>query len=318
MIVAYYALIGVGLIAYALTGGADFGAGVWDLLSHGQRKAELRSAISRAIAPIWEANHVWLIFVIVLVFTVFPRAFAQIGLRLHVPLTVALIGIVLRGAAFTFRAYGLEPPERQQAWGRVFAVSSVLAPLALGMALGGLATGPELGYFSGWTSSFAIAVGVLATVLFALLAAVYLAADSQGVVAEDFRRSAILTEVVAAPIAALALWRAYVDVPAFFWRLWSWPLGALVQLLAFLGAVATIVLLARRRYALARAAVIVQVAAVVLGFGAGMQGDFIVGVVSISDAGTRPEMLSALSLSVAAGACLLIPALVLLFRLRQR
>ncbi len=318
MIAAYYALIGLGLIAYALTGGADFGAGVWDLLSRGQRQGEQRAAINRIIAPIWEANHVWLIFVIVLVFTVFPRAFAQIGLRLHVPLTIALIGIVLRGAAFTFRAYGLEPPERQRLWGRIFAVSSLITPLALGMALGGLATGAELGYFSGWTTSFAIAVGLLASVLFALLAAVYLAADTQGVVAEDFRRSAILTEVVAAPIAAFALWRAYAEVPTFFTQLLAWPFGVVVQLSAFFGAIATILLLARRRYALARVAVILQVSAVVLGFGAGMRGDFILGVVSIHDAGTRPEMLSALSVSVAAGACLLIPALVLLFRIRQR
>jgi cytochrome d ubiquinol oxidase subunit II len=317
VIAAYYALIGLGLIAYALTGGADFGAGVWDLLSRGQRQGEQRAAINRIIAPIWEANHVWLIFVIVLVFTVFPRAFAQIGLRLHVPLTIALIGIVLRGAAFTFRAYGLGP-ERQRLWGRIFAVSSLITPLALGMALGGLATGAELGYFSGWTTSFAIAVGLLASVLFALLAAVYLAADTQGVVAEDFRRSAILTEVVAAPIAAFALWRAYAEVPTFFTQLLAWPFGVVVQLSAFFGAIATILLLARRRYALARVAVILQVSAVVLGFGAGMRGDFILGVVSIHDAGTRPEMLSALSVSVAAGACLLIPALVLLFRIRQR
>ncbi|MFO0726260.1 MAG: cytochrome d ubiquinol oxidase subunit II [Myxococcota bacterium] len=316
MIPLFYGLIGLGLVAWALTAGADFGAGLWDMLAKGKFAAEERAAIAKAIAPIWEANHVWLIFIIVLTFTVFPRAFSLMGLYLHLPLTIALIGIVLRGAAFTFRAYGLEAPAGQARWGRLFAGSSVLTPLALGMSLGGLASGDRLGFFSGWNSPFAISVGLLAIALFALLAAVYLTVDSSGVMPEAFRRKAILAEAAAAPVAGLALWRASVDAPEFFRRLVEWPSGALLQLGAFLAAVTTFWALIRRRYPLARMAVILQVVVVILGFGAAMQGEFILGVVSLADAGTRPEVLGTVAWSVGLGALLLVPALAWLFRMR--
>ena len=100
------AIVVLGLTAYAITGGADFGGGVWDLLARGPRKASQRKLISGALAPIWEANHVWLIVVIVVLFTAFPPAFSAIAIALHLPLTALLVGIVLRGSAFVFRAYG--------------------------------------------------------------------------------------------------------------------------------------------------------------------------------------------------------------------
>src|SRR5437870_12958917 len=95
----------VSLVIYVLSGGADFGAGVWDLLASGPRKARQRELLSSAIGPVWEANHVWLIIVVVLLFTCFPAAFAAIMTALHVPLTIVLLGIVARGASFVFRSY---------------------------------------------------------------------------------------------------------------------------------------------------------------------------------------------------------------------
>src|SRR5947208_14728496 len=122
-------VIFVALNAYAVLGGADFGGGVWDLLALGPRKARQRELIAEAIGPVWEANHVWLILAIVLLFTCFPPAFARLGTRLHIPLSLVLIGIVLRGSAFTFWRYGAD--EEQRNWGMVFAIASLMTPLLL-------------------------------------------------------------------------------------------------------------------------------------------------------------------------------------------
>src|SRR5947209_4342744 len=131
----------VALNAYVLLAGADFGGGVWDFLARGSRSREVRDVISHALAPIWEANHVWLILVIVLLFTCFPVAFSTIAIMLHIPLTLMLIGIVLRGSAFIFRSYGSDHDAAQLRWGRVFAIASIVTPVLLGMCIGAVATG---------------------------------------------------------------------------------------------------------------------------------------------------------------------------------
>jgi cytochrome d ubiquinol oxidase subunit II len=128
------------LVLYVLTGGADYGAGVWTLLT---RRRAHRAVIDKAIAPIWEANHVWLILVVTILFAGFPPAFALITTVLHVPLTVLLIGIVLRGSAFVFRTHDAGPRSKEDAsqafWTRVFAASSIVAPLMLGTTIGAVA-----------------------------------------------------------------------------------------------------------------------------------------------------------------------------------
>src|SRR5690242_17175810 len=129
----------VALNAYALLGGADFGGGVWGLLASGPRKQRQRELIAHAIGPVWEANHVWLILAVVLLFTSFPPAFARLGTLLHIPLSLALIGIVLRGSAFTFWRYG--GAEEQRYWGVVFAIASLITPCLLGTTAGAIASG---------------------------------------------------------------------------------------------------------------------------------------------------------------------------------
>ncbi len=129
------------LAAYALLGGADYGGGVWDLLASGKTAARQRATIAHAIGPVWEANHVWLILAIVIVFTGFPRAFAAVSTYLHVPLLLVLVGIVLRGSAFVFRAYGPDDPRHERAWGRVFAIASTVTPFFLGVIVGALSEG---------------------------------------------------------------------------------------------------------------------------------------------------------------------------------
>ncbi|HEX5818753.1 MAG TPA: cytochrome d ubiquinol oxidase subunit II, partial [Gemmatimonadales bacterium] len=131
----------VALTAYVLMGGADFGGGVWDLFASGRRKQQQRALIAEAIGPIWEANHVWLILVVVLLFVCFPAVFARISVALHIPLTLMLIGIVLRGSAFTFRTYDSQRDDVQQRWGAIFAIASLITPLILGVSAGAVATG---------------------------------------------------------------------------------------------------------------------------------------------------------------------------------
>src|SRR5438132_393275 len=126
----------VSLNAYVLLAGADFGGGVWDLLATGPRKQERRALIADAIGPVWEANHVWLILAVVLLFTCFPAAFARLGVAMHIPLSLLLVGIVLRGAAFAFRSYGGQRDDVQRRWGRLFASASLITPLVLGTVVG--------------------------------------------------------------------------------------------------------------------------------------------------------------------------------------
>src|SRR3954468_18041550 len=185
------AVMVLALNAYVLTGGADFGGGVWDLLARGPRRAAQRELIASQIGPIWEANHVWLILVVVLLFTGFPAAFATLGVVLHIPLSLMLVGIVLRGSSFVFRSYGARDDATQQRWSRVFAMASVITPLLLGIIVGSVASGAAGAaagrlatprdasfapvYLAPWLSPFPLAMGALALAMFAFLAAVYLA-----------------------------------------------------------------------------------------------------------------------------------------------
>ena len=179
--------IGVALALYFLFGGADFGGGVWDLLASGPRAAAQRRAIAAAIGPVWEANHVWLILVVVILFTGFPPAFAAISVALHVPLTLFLIGVVLRGSAFAFRSLDMSGHRGQQRYGLVFSMASTIAPVLLGTIVGALVSGNirvqdglvTSGFFAPWLAPFPLAVGVFALALCALLAATYLTVESR-------------------------------------------------------------------------------------------------------------------------------------------
>lgn len=196
------------LNAYVLLAGADFGGGVWDLFARGPRRDAQRSAIADAIGPIWEANHVWLILVVVLLFTCFPKAFAHLSTALHVPITLMLVGIVLRGSAFTFRSYDRPDDTVQRRWGRVFAIASVVTPVLLGVCVGAVASGaapivPIDGtrsftdvYLRPWWTPFSVSVGVLALAIFAHLAAVYLAWErDESALKHDFRVRALAAAV---------------------------------------------------------------------------------------------------------------------------
>ncbi|HEX5604741.1 MAG TPA: cytochrome d ubiquinol oxidase subunit II, partial [Pyrinomonadaceae bacterium] len=175
------------LILYALLGGADYGGGVWDLFAFGPRARAQRALIAEAISPVWEANHVWLILVIVILFTAFPPAFAAIATALHIPITLLLIGIVLRGTAFTFRTYDVQRDDVQRRWSLVFSIASIITPILLGTILGAIASGAirvengsvTSGFFNSWLAPFPLSVGFFALALFAFLAAVYLTVEAE-------------------------------------------------------------------------------------------------------------------------------------------
>lgn len=303
-------IILVALTAYVLFAGADFGGGVWDLLAAGPRKHAQRELVAHAIGPVWEANHVWLILAIVLLFTCFPAAFARMAITLHIPLTLMLIGIVLRGSAFVFQSYG-------GGGGRVFATASLVTPVLLGVSVGAVASGalPEPGagsrepyyasYVAPWLTPFSIAVGLFALACFAFLAAVYLTLEaSDRELQEDFRRRAMASgaAVVVLAIVGLGLFRHVL------------PVHPRLVVLVAVGCVATFWALARRHFARARLGAAVTVTLIVWGWGFAQYPYLLPPDLTIAGAAAPAVTLRLALLAVLAGAVLLLPSLYYLLR----
>lgn len=320
--------IALALNAYALTGGADFGGGVWHLFARGARRARQRALISSAIGPIWEANHVWLIVVIVVLFTAFPPAFATLGIVLHIPLTLVLVGIVMRGSAFVFRNYGVRTSEAQRRWGRVFAVASTMTPVFLGIVVGAIASGAvgrageRLGagtfrevFVAPWLSPFPVSVGLMALALFAFLAAVYLtAAATDAALREDFRRRALAAAAAVFVTAFASLLLAPEAVTHLRAQLtgtrWALPL----HLATAATAIAAIGSLWRRRWKLARAAAGAQVSLILWGWVLAQFPYLVPPALAIRDAAAPRATLELVLWTLAGGALVLIPSLLYLFR----
>ncbi len=316
----------VALTLYALGGGADFGGGVWDLLASGPTAARQREAIAHAIAPIWEANHVWLILVVVLLFVCFPTAFAAIGTTLHVPLTLMLIGIVLRGSAFTFRTYDRAHDAAQHRWGRVFAIASLVTPVMLGSCAGAIASGrirldPATGravpdFLGAWLAPFPFAIGGFALVLFAFLAAVYLTLETRDAELRAVFRRRALAAAVAVGVMALASFLLSAEGAPLIraglaHRAWSMPFQALTGTVA-VGAIAA---LWRRRFAAARLLAIVQVTLILWGWGLAQYPFVIAPDFTIRGAAAPRSVLVPVLIALAAGSALLLPALAWLYRI---
>jgi cytochrome d ubiquinol oxidase subunit II len=313
-------------VLYALFGGADFGGGVWDLLASGPRKAEQRALIARALGPVWEVNHVWLIVGLVLLFGGFPRAFAALTVALHVPLTLLVLGIVFRGTAFTFRTYDARGDAVQRRWGLVFSVASLVAPLLLGMCVGAVVSGRirvegrvvTSGFFASWTTPFAIAVGVLALCLFAFLAATYLTAEADtDELREDFRRRAIGSGVAVFLAALGVLLLARQSAPRVWEGLLHAPSALALHSVTAVAAVAAFALLWRRRFRLARVAAAVQAGFIVLGWAASQYPYLVVPDITLQAAAASPSVQRALVVAIAVGVVLVVPSIVLLLRIFQ-
>ncbi len=319
--------LGLALNAYVLLAGADFGGGVWDLLARGPRRAEQRRLISDAIAPVWEANHVWLILAIVILFTCFPAAFARLSVVLHIPLTLMLIGIVLRGSAFVFRAYDTSGDATQQRWGIVFAVASTITPVLLGVCIGAVTSGAvgraavEPGasfadvYVRPWLAPFPLGVGVLALALFAFLAAVYLTVEARDPpLREDFRRRALGAAVAVFVVAFGVLALAHAEAPAMATALTGAPWALAFHLTTGAAALAAIAALWRRAWRVARAASAVQVSCILWGWLAGQFPYLVPPSLTIDAAAAPGRTLRLVLWGLAAGAVVLFPSLYYLMR----
>ena len=306
------------LIAYALLGCADFGGGIWDLLSRGPRADEQRRHIAHAMGPVWEANHVWLIFLIVVLFTCFPAAYAAASVALFWPLHLILVGIVLRGASFVFRAYGDAGETAQRTWTRIFGIASAVTPLLLGACLGALSTGDIKvagspgGTSSAWLAPFPLATGMLALLISAYLAAVYLAWESRGPLQEDFRTRALLTWLAAGLVSIATLVLAQIEAPRLWEALTRFPAAAIVAGGVVLAPASGLALFTRR-YHLARILAAAQVALLLLGWGVA-QHPYLIAPDLTLEASAAPHptlVLTAWTLPI--GAAVLIPSLWLLF-----
>ena len=319
--------IAASLNVYALTAGADFGGGVWDLLASGARRDRQRALIADAIAPIWEANHVWLILVVVLLFTAFPPVFAQLMTVLHIPLSLMLLGIVLRGSAFTFRSYDSRRDSVQRRWGRIFAMASTATPLLLGTILGAIATG-AVGeqrltngssfvstYVAPWLSPFPIGVGVLALVLFAFLAAVYLTIEApDDALREDFRARALWAAVVAAVIAIAVLVLARSEAPLVWRALTVGNAAMALRIAATVVAVGAMVALWRRAYRAARIAAVGEVSLIAWGWALGQFPYLLPPDLTVESAAAPASTLKLLLIALIAGLAVLVPSLRYLFK----
>ncbi len=313
------------LTFYAVLGGADYGGGVWDLLARGPRSAAQRDLVAHAIGPIWEANHVWLILVIVVLFTAFPPAFSRIAIGLHVPIVLLLIGIVFRGSAFTFRTYATED-QSGRIWGYSFAIASLFTPLLLGVIVGAISSGgvPDgtdlsLNSFFRWVAPFPFAVGFFALSLFAFLAAVYLTVEAEDEdIRNDFRLRAIWAELTAGLIALIVFLLANKSAPQIRERLtfswWTWPLQVSTAILA----VCSLWALLARAYKWARFFAVTQVTLILWGWSFAQFPYLVVPDITIYSAAAPRQTLSLLLTALCLGALLLFPSLLYLFRVFKR
>jgi cytochrome d ubiquinol oxidase subunit II len=315
-------ILWLSLTVYAVLAGADFGGGVWDALAWGPRAHRQRAVIAAAMGPVWEANHVWLIFMIVGLFTAFPPAFAALAVALYLPFTVAMIGIVLRGAAFAFRAHGRDAVGRLEPWGVLFGAASVLTPAFLGAAAAAVAAGAihvsggrvTSGPFDGWTTPLAVDLALLSAAICAYLAATYLMVETQDEpeLRADFRRRAVGAGLASGAFALLGLVLAWFGARALVDELFGRGLPLLA--LALLNGPLALVAVLRDRPRLARIAVAAQVVFVLWAWAVGQWPYLVPPDLTILGAAAPDATLWLMLVVVAVGMALLLPSLYLLFR----
>lgn len=320
-------IIWLGVCAYGVLGGADFGAGIWDLLAGGpQRGGRVRTLLERSIGPVWEANHVWLIFVLVYLWTAFPEPFVAIATTMYIPLTLAAFGIIFRGSAFAFRKWA-GSLARQRAFGATFAGASVLTPFFLGTVAGGVASGRvPLGNAAGdpvtsWLNPTSILGGMLAVVTCAYLAAVLVSRDAAAAgsadLAEYFRRRALASGVVAGIVALVGVFVLRTDAPDLFDGLVS-ARGVPMLVASGIGGVTSLWLLQRGRLVVARGSAVLATVAVLSGWGAGQYPWLLMQEASVDAYAASEPVLWALIIAFSAAALLAVPALIWLFSLTER
>jgi cytochrome bd ubiquinol oxidase subunit II len=313
----------IGLVMYTVLAGADFGAGMWELTAgRGPKAAKIRDHAHRAIGPVWEANHVWLIFVVTVAWTSYPLAFGSIASTLCVPLFIAAVGIILRGASYAFRS-GARSPHELRPIDTAFACSSILTPFALGTVVGAIASGRvPVGNAAGdlitsWLNPTSIMIGALAVATGGYLAAAYLAADAVRIgdagLAQAFRARALVAGVIAGGLAMGGLVVLNSDAHHLYQQLLSGrALPALIVSIA--AGVTAVGLVWARRYEPARYTAAVAAAAIVAGWALAQAPTILPGL-TVADAAAPHDTLVLIIVAVLAGGAVLFPALALLFGL---
>lgn len=318
-------LVLIALIAYAVLGGADFGGGIWDLLAHGPAAGRERAAIAQAMGPVWESNNVWLIFVLVVTWTAFPIVFAGISTALFIPITLALVGIVLRGASFSFRSnYGMQIGAGV-AWGHVFNIASTITPFLFGTVAGAIASGgirvsgqpPQVqaNPWTIWTTPFALSCGAFALALCSVLSATYLAVEAQNngdhELAADFRWRALWAGAITALFGAVAAVLASIEAPI----LWHGLIGKALplSLAAVLLGLATAGALLGQRYQVARVLVVGLTACILAAWGLAQWPYLIVPDVTVGNAASPASVLGPMLIVALLGLVVLLPSLWYLF-----
>lgn len=312
------------LTIYALLGGADYGGGVWDLFAIGKRTKQQRDLIAHAIGPIWEANHVWLILALVLLFVAFPKANAAISTALHIPLTIMLIGIVLRGTSFTFRTYDSQHDKVQRRWSLIFSISSIVTPILLGIIVGAISSGQiiyengilKTGFFNSWLAPFPFAVGIFTLNLFAFLAAVYLTVEAETTdLKEDFRLRALISGILLGVLAFVVFLLSKTGSPRIYQGIGESWFALPLHLLTAICAVSALLCLWKRKFHSARAFAAGQVVFIIWGW-AVSQFPFIVEPnITIQSAAAPPATLYLLAIAVIVGSVFLFPIIYYLFRI---
>lgn len=319
------AILALSLNAYVLFGGADFGGGVWDLLASGPRRNRQREVIAHALGPIWEANHVWLILAIVLTFTCFPVVYARLGTVLHIPLTLMLVGIVLRGSAFTFRTYDSQRDATQRRWGRIFSSASVITPVLLGVSIGAVASGGVGRETSGgfverfvepWLTPFAFSVGLLALTIFAFLAAVFLTLETRDrQLSDDFRGRALGSGVAVFVASAVVLLLSQDAAPLVRAGLTTAPWALPLHLATGVTAISVLAALWFRRYRLARIGVGLQVSLILWGWALAQYPFLLPPSFTIASTAAPEPTLRWTLIVLAVGGVVLLPSLWYLFQI---
>jgi cytochrome d ubiquinol oxidase subunit II len=309
----------LGLVMYAVFGGADFGGGIWTALSFGPRAREQREKLFHAIGPVWETNHIWLIFVVVTLFTAFPKGFAALFTALPVPLVIALIGINFRGAAFAFRHFGRRTGEQIPFMVSTFAVSSILTPFALGMAVTATATG-KIVFVNDWVQAepwfwigpFTLVGGLAGMAICAFLAPIYMTVRTEGELRRDFRQRGIIAGLVLGILTTVEIPVAMVDAPLFAGRLLALR-GVPFVAMAVISGITTQILLWRCRFQWAQIAAAMTVTLTITGFAAAMYPDLLIGQLSLAGAAAPTATLRAFLSVLVIGIIILVPSLLLLY-----
>jgi cytochrome d ubiquinol oxidase subunit II len=309
----------LGLVMYAVFGGADFGGGIWTALASGPRAREQRDTLFHAIGPVWETNHVWLIFVVVTLFTDFPKGFGAAFTVLLVPLVIALIGINFRGAAFAFRHFGRQTGEHIPFMAGTFAVSSMVTPFALGMAVTATATG-RIGFVDGlvtaeprfWIGPFTLVGGLVGMAICAYLAPIYMTVRTEGELRRDFRRRGVIAGLVLGVLTAVEIPVAMADAPLFAGRLLA-PRTEAIIVLAVLSGITTQILLWKCRFLWAQIVAAGTVTLTITGFAAALYPDLLIGQLTLAAAAAPPATLAGYFTVLVVGVIILVPSLLFLY-----